>query len=94
MITNTPQTDVTKSYWEPVDTPRTDALMVGGCYASVLLEHARVLEREVNELNHRMVAIKNTQASLIAAINSAINEHKGSSASVYLDGIMENLFSK
>jgi len=75
-------------------TPRTDALMVGGCIAINILEHARVLEREVEELNHRMVAIKNTQSSLIAAINSAINEYKGSSASVYLDGIMENLFSK
>jgi len=94
MITNTPQTDVTKSYWDPVDTPRTDALMNGGCYASVLLEHTRELEREVNELNQRIIAIKGTQASLIAAINFAINEYKGSSASVYLNGIMQNLFSK
>jgi hypothetical protein len=52
------------------------------------------MEREVEELNHRIIAIKDTQASLIAAINSAINEYKGSSASVYLDGIMENLFGK
>lgn len=75
-------------------TPRTDALMEGGCIAINILEHARELEREVEELNQRIVVIKNTQASLIAAINSAINEYKGSSASVYLDGIMENLFSK
>jgi hypothetical protein len=68
--------------------------MEGGCIAINILEHARELEREVEELNQRIVAIKNTQASLIAAINSAINEYKGSSASVYLDGIMENLFSK
>ena len=75
-------------------TPRTDALMEGGCIAINILEHARELEREVEELNQRIVVIKNTQASLIAAINSTINEYKGSSASVYLDGIMENLFSK
>jgi predicted transcriptional regulator len=68
--------------------------MKGGCIATNILEHARELEREVETLNQRMVAIKHPQASLIAAINSAINEHKGSGASVYLDGIMENLFSK
>jgi len=83
-----------ESYCRKCATPRTDALMQGGCIATTILEHARGLEREVEELNHRMVAIKNTQSSLIAAINSAINEYKGSSASVYLDGIMENLFSK
>ena len=77
-----------------VPTPRTDALMVGGCIAINILEHARALEREVEELNQRIIVIKGTQSSLIAAINSAINEYKGSSASVYLDGIMENLFSK
>jgi hypothetical protein len=75
-------------------TPRTDALMQGGCIAINILEHARELEREVEGLNQRMMAIKDTQASLIAAIYSAINEHKGSGASVYLAGIMENLFSK
>jgi chromosome segregation ATPase len=30
------------------DTPRTDALMIGGCIAINLLEHARTLERELN----------------------------------------------
>jgi hypothetical protein len=68
--------------------------MQGGCIATTILEHARGMEREVEELNHRIIAIKDTQASLIAAINSAINEYKGSSASVYLNGIMENLFGK
>jgi len=75
-------------------TPRTDALMENGGIAINILEHARTLEVEVEELNSRIIAIKGTQSSLIAAINSAINEHKGSGASVYLDGIMENLFSK
>ena len=54
----------------------------------------RELEREVEELKQRIVVIKNTQASLIAAIYSTINEYKGSSASVYLERVMENLFSK
>lgn len=30
------------------DTPRTDALMVNGCIAINILEHARTLERELN----------------------------------------------
>jgi len=31
------------------DTPRTDALMQGGCIAIGILEHARELERELTE---------------------------------------------
>ena len=31
------------------DTPRTDALMQGGCIATNIMEHARELERELNE---------------------------------------------
>jgi predicted secreted Zn-dependent protease len=30
------------------ETPRTDALMIGGCIAINILEHARTLERELN----------------------------------------------
>jgi DNA repair exonuclease SbcCD ATPase subunit len=32
------------------DTPRTDALMVNGCIAINILEHARTLERELNNM--------------------------------------------
>jgi len=32
-----------------MDTPRTDALMQGGCIAIGILEHARELERELTE---------------------------------------------
>ena len=32
----------------PNDTPRTDALMVNGCIAINIMEHARTLERELN----------------------------------------------
>lgn len=31
------------------DTPRTDALMQGGCIATNIMEHARELERELTE---------------------------------------------
>ena len=37
------------------DTPRTDALMVGGCIAINVLEHARTLERELNNASHAPV---------------------------------------
>lgn len=40
------------------DTPRTDALMEGGCIAINILEHARQLERELTEaqsLNNKLV---------------------------------------
>jgi hypothetical protein len=79
---------------ENKNTPRTDALVHGGCVAINILEHARELEREVNSTNERMIEIKQRQASLIAAVNYAINEYGGSTASVYLARIMENLFSK
>ena len=32
----------------PNDTPRTDALMLNGCIAINIMEHARTLERELN----------------------------------------------
>jgi hypothetical protein len=40
------------------DTPRTDALMQGGCIATNIMEHARQLERELTEaqaLNNKLV---------------------------------------
>jgi hypothetical protein len=40
------------------DTPRTDALMQGGCIATNIMEHARQLERELNEaqtLNNKLI---------------------------------------
>jgi hypothetical protein len=83
-----------ESYCRKCDTPRTDALVHGGCIAINILEHARELEREINATNERMIEIKGRQASLIAAVNYAINEYGGSTASVYLARIMENLFSK
>ena len=83
-----------ESYCIKCDTHRTDALVHGGCIAINILEHARELEREINATNERMIEIKGRQASLIAAVNYAINEYGGSTASVYLARIMENLFSK
>ena len=50
------------------DTPRTDALMEGGCIAINILEHARQLERELTEaqaLNNKLVKeLGATKASL------------------------------
>jgi hypothetical protein len=51
-----------------MDTPRTDALMQGGCIATNIMEHARQLERELNEvqaLNNKLVKeLGATRASL------------------------------
>lgn len=71
-------------------------------------DFARNLERELQEAKSksasaymelekamaRMVEIKMKQASLIAAINTAITEHPSNQASIYLAGIMANLFQK
>ena len=50
------------------DTPRTDALMQGGCIATNIMEHARQLERELNEaqaLNNKLIKeLGATRASL------------------------------
>jgi hypothetical protein len=50
------------------DTPRTDALMQGGCIATNIMEHARLLERELNEvqaLNNKVIKeLGATRASL------------------------------
>ena len=50
------------------DTPRTDALMQGGCIATNIMEHARQLERELNEaqaLNNKVIKeLGATRASL------------------------------
>jgi hypothetical protein len=50
------------------ETPRTDALMQGGCIATNILEHARQLERELNEvqaLNNKLIKeLGATRASL------------------------------
>jgi hypothetical protein len=50
------------------DTPRTDALMQGGCIATNIMEHARQLERELTEaqaLNNKLVKeLGATRASL------------------------------
>ena len=57
-------------------------------------ERMEKIEAEVESLNSRMVELKHNQASLIAAINTAITEFPSNQASIYLSGIMEKLFQK
>jgi len=49
---------------------------------------------EKDNVHERFLEQKQRLASLVAAVNYAINEYGGSTASVYLARIMENLFSK
>ena len=49
---------------------------------------------ELEKAMARMMEIKMKQASLIAAINTAITEFPSNQASIYLSGIMANLFQK
>jgi len=51
-------------------------------------------QREIDEINSRMVELKHKQASLIAAINYCLTEYPSDRSSSYLAPIMENLFSK
>ena len=49
---------------------------------------------ELEKAMARMMEIKMKQASLIAAVNTAITEFPSNQASIYLSGIMANLFQK
>ena len=57
-------------------------------------EYVIGIERQLEDTNSRMVELKHKQASLIAAINTAITEFPSNQASIYLSGIMEKLFQK
>jgi hypothetical protein len=51
------------------DTPRTDALMHGGCIAINIMEHARQLERELTEAQ----AFNNKLVKELGAIRASLN---------------------
>jgi hypothetical protein len=88
------------------DTPRTDSVVDNGGDVSYLA--CAEIERDLNDAKKksasaymelekamaRMMEIKMKQASLIAAINTAITEFPSNQASIYLSGIMANLFQK
>ena len=82
------------------DTPRTDAdrTQIKDINSQLVYVNTSLLckqlERELNDTNSRMVELKHKQASLIAAINTAITEFPSNQASIYLSGIMEKLFQK
>ena len=52
------------------DTPRTDALMHGGCIAINIMEHARQLERELTEAQ----AFNNKLVKELGATRGALNQ--------------------
>ena len=60
-----------------MDTPRTDALMQGGCIATNIMEHARQLERELNEaqaLNNKLIKeLGATRGALDQMTQDAVN---------------------
>jgi len=62
------------------DTPKTDALMHGGCIAINIMEHARQLERELTEaqaLNNKLVKeLGATRGALDQMTEDAINLQK------------------
>jgi hypothetical protein len=59
------------------DTPRTDALMQGGCIATNIMEHARKLERELTEaqaLNNKVIKeLGATRGALDQMTQDAVN---------------------
>jgi hypothetical protein len=59
------------------DTPRTDALMQGGCIATNIMEHARELERELTEaqaLNNKVIKeLGATRGALDQMTQDAVN---------------------
>jgi hypothetical protein len=60
-----------------MDTPRTDALMQGGCIATNIMEHARQLERELTEaqaLNNKVIKeLGATRGALDQMAQDAVN---------------------
>jgi len=62
------------------DTPRTDALMHGGCIAINIMEHARQLERELTEaqaLNNKVIKeLGATRGALDQMTQDAVNLHR------------------
>jgi predicted transcriptional regulator len=61
---------------------------------SHLEEKLKSIDRNMNELSPMYKQIQQRNESLTAAINFALTEYPSSRASVYLAGVMENLFQK
>jgi len=61
---------------------------------SHLEEKLKAIDRNMNELSPVIQQIKQRNESLTAAINFALTEYPSSRASVYLAGVMQNLFQK